>query len=1009
MKKTRRVTRPAPPRSKGPRKAAPGSGATGGTSTSTENGTTAGSSAPPFLVAAVGASAGGLEAFTALIRSISRDAALALLLVQHLSRDEKSHLVELLGHATALTVVQGQHGMRIEPGHVYVISPNTRMTVIDGHLVVRPRATDPGNDAPVDLLFRSVAEQYRERSIGVVLSGSAHDGAAGLRDIKGAGGITFVQNPEEATIDGMPRAAIATGAVDAVLPVKAISEELVRLSHHPFFQGQGDASAGEQPADDGHLRRVFQLLRRQSGVDFSQYKLPTISRRIHRRIALNRLGTLGDYASYLQQSPREVDSLHEDLLIHVTSFFREPESFEALKETVLPRLLATHGGEPIRAWVPGCSTGEEAYSLAITLLEFLADKGEHVPMQIFGTDVSEQTVERARSGEYPRSIASDVSAARLTSYFVSLEGGYRIGKTVRERCIFARQDITRDPPFSKLDLIVCRNVLIYLAPAVQRRVISVFHYALKPTGYLMLGRSETIGPLADLFAAADRRFKIYSRKRASPRLEVDFRTPPAMTATLSAALPRPTGGLLDVRESDLHGEVNRLLVDRYSPPGVIVDKDSRIVRSRGRTGPYLELQTGEASLDILKMVRPALVSGLRSAIEQARTRGTSARREGLRLRSEGEARVVDLEVTPIAAADGRHLLVLFEEPPRPAPGPSRAAAPRAGKGRKSGDRVVEQLEDDLATTREHLQAIIHDFAAANEELQSANEEILSSNEELQSTNEELDTAKEELQSTNEELSTLNDELEGRNEEMTEVNSDLLNLLASVQIPIVIVTTDLKIRRFTPAARKTLNLIASDVGRSIGHIKPNILCPDLEALITRVIETVDPLDREVEDHEGRLFALRIRPYKNLENKIDGAVLTLFDITSTRDAEAELAVAQATGEAIIATVREPILLLTSDLQVRRANRAFCEKFAVTPGETEGKYVYDLGGRAWDIPRLRQLLEEILPEKKNFEGFLVEHEFAQIGRKKMCVDGRRIESGRAAGGVILLIVRDVTGDAR
>jgi two-component system CheB/CheR fusion protein len=972
------------------------------------------SAVPPFLVAAVGASAGGLEAFTSLVRGIPGDANLALLLVQHLTGNEKSHLAELLGHNTAREFIEARDGIRIKPGCIYVIPPDTCMTVNDRSLAVLPRAAEPGTGQPVNEIFRSVADQYRERAIGVVLSGGAHDGALGLREIKAAGGITFVQSPEQATSDGMPRAAIATGAVDAVLPVEKIGDELVRLSTHCFFRGEGGATAAQQLDDVANLGRVFQLLRRASGVDFTQYKLSTISRRIQRRIALHGMGGVADYAALLQQTPKEVESLQEDLLIHVTSFFREPESFEVLKKMVLPRLLADHDGESaIRVWVPGCSTGEEAYSVAMILLEFLGDKRERVSLQVFGTDVSERTIDRARRGIYPEGISAEVAPDRLRRFFSRSDGGYRINNMVREGCVFARHDITRDPPFSKLDLVVCRNLFTYLGQHVHRKVIGIFHYALRPRGYLVLGRSESIGPHRDLFSAADKRFKIYARKRGATRPDVDFRWPRALaTSAPVPAFPQPRSTASPGRDWDLRDEVTRLLIDRYPPPGVIVDGDLHVVRSLGQASRYLELPAGEATLDVLKMVQPGLSTGLRAALEEARTLRTAVRKEGLRLRSEGQSRSINLEVTPFGTLAGHHFLVAFEEDrssahdagTRPA---GKKAAGKAGK-RKPSDGIVDRLDNELAATREHLQAIIHDLGAANEELQSANEEILSSNEELQSTNEELDTTKEELQSTNEDLSTLNAELEGRAEEMTVVNNDLLNLLTSVQIPMVIVTNDLKIRRLTPAAEKALNLIPSDVGRPIGHIKPNIICPDLENLTREVVETMTIRERDVEDNEGKVYALRIRPYRSVENTLDGAVLTLFDVSCSRDKDAELTVAQSTGEAIMSTVREPILLLDGDLKVRRANQAFLEKFQMVSPETEGKFIYDLGEREWDIPALRHLLEEILPDKKNFDGFVVERYFGRVGHKKMLVDGRRIEASLRANSVILLIIRDVTAGA-
>jgi two-component system CheB/CheR fusion protein len=962
--------------------------------------------APPFLIAAVGASAGGLEAVRALIKPIPGDADLALVLAQHLARGEESHLAEVLARDTQLTVVQAHPHQRIEPRHIYVIPPDSVMTVNDGHLELQPRPAAPGTGGAVDHLLSSVAQQYGEHGVAVILSGGGLDGAVGVREVKQAGGIVFAQNPEEAGVDGMPRAAISTGVVDAVLGVEKIADELVRLSRHSFFRDHGDRRAADELTRDSHLRRIFQLLRRSSGVDFSQYKLPTISRRIDRRIALNRIGALGEYAAYLQQNPGEVDALQEDLLIHVTSFFRDPESYDALRMTVLPAIMATRSPEePIRAWVPGCSTGEEAYSIAITLLDFLGDKAATTPIQVFGTDVSERTVERARLGVYSETIAVDMPPDVLRRYFARFQGGYRINKSLRERCVFARQDITRDPPFSRLDLIVCRNLLIYLDQTAQRKVMGVFHYALKPTGYLALGRSETIGPHADLFGIADKRFKFYTKKRASVRPEVEFRAPISPGGDepgRAALLPRPVN--LDGHGLDFQNEVNRLLIDRYAPAGVVVDSDFRIIRSRGPTAAFLELPAGEASLDVLKMVRPGLLSGLRSALHEVRSHGATTRKENLRLNSQGQERVVSLEVTPVGPLEARHYLILFEDVRRTG---GKALAKGAGaRGKKGSDAVIKGLEDELAATREHLQSIIHDLAAANEELQSANEEILSSNEELQSTNEELDTAKEELQSTNEELSTLNDELQARNAEMNEINSDLVNLLASVQIPIVIVGSDLRIRRFTPAAERVLNLIASDIGRPIGHIKPNVVCPDLEALIQEVIETMTTRDRQVEDLDHKVYALRIRPYKNMESKLDGAVMTLFDITSLRDKDDARRSAQSTSDTLLASMRDPVLVLDHQLRVLRANEASAEKLGLGPARGEGSLAYELGGgKLWNVPVFKQLLEEVLSPNGTGEvrDYVLETGLAPQGARNWLLDARRFDTGTDPG--IILTMREAT----
>jgi two-component system CheB/CheR fusion protein len=953
----------------------------------------------------VGASAGGLEALSRMLEPLPADAPLALIVVQHMPRGQPSLLATLLAKSTRLTVVEGNDGLPLAPGHVYVIRPDTRMSVTDGRLVVQPRPSDRAFDAPVDYLFSSLAEHYREKSAGVVLSGSGADGVEGLRAIKAAGGITIAQEPSEAQSEGMPSAAIAAGTVEMTLSTSAIGPELDRLARHPYFRqpaSPAPASAPQRTSDEDQLGVIFKLLRRASGVDFAQYKAPTIVRRLQRRMALHRLSGLAEYVTMLEKDPDELSRLHDDILINVTGFFREPESFEALRTSVLPQLIETHDeSSPLRVWVPGCASGEDAYSLAITVIEALDEKGSSASIQVFGTDVSPKMIDRARASSYPESIASEMTPERLQRFFVRFDGGYRVNPALRQRCVFARQDITRDPPFSRMDLVMCRNLLIYLGDALQRRVITVFHYALNPGGYLMLGRSETVGLHSDLFAVTDPRWRIFRRKPgAASRREIEYHTHPFVAPELPRRRQAPESpGVAGSGE----WEANRLLLERYAPPSVIIDADLRILRSRGQTSRYFELPDGEATLDALKMVRPGLLAALRAALGEARKSGKPARRAGLRFQVDGKMVAVALEVTPVGGAGERQFLVMFEE------GPSAATQARAGKrgaarrgaarepARSSG--VVRQLQDELSATRVHLQSNIQDLEAANEELQAANEEILSSNEELQSTNEELDTAREELQSTNEELSTVNDELQNRNADLSVANGDLLNLLANIQIPIVMVSTDLKIRRFTPAAERLLNLISSDVGRPIRHISPNIRYPDLEARIREVLDTVSPFEAEVEDQEGDTYLLRIRPYKTVDSRIDGVVIALVDVSSA------LNVSRETGEAIMSTMRDPILLLGGDQTVRRANAAFYTKFHVGPGETEGKLVYSLGDGQWNIPALRQVLEEILPARKNFQGFPVEHDFPTIGHQKLLLDGRRIESGTTGSGVILLIIRDAS----
>lgn len=845
-------------------------------------------SLPDFMIAGIGASAGGLEACSQLLEALPAELGLALIIVQHLAPRHESFLSELLALHSKMPVVQVTEGIRVEANRIYVIPPNAHMHIADGilHLVARPE--DRTQHMPVDSFFRSLAEYAQNRAIGIILSGTASDGAIGIREIKSAGGIAIAQDPQTAKSDGMPRAAIATGAVDLVLGPVGIAEELVRIAAHPLVRGEA-RQTGELSGLDEQLPRVFHMLRTATGVDFAQYKQPTIKRRLQRRMVLHKLDTLEQYIQFLQQNPAEVNGLYQDILIHVTRFFRDPESFEVLAKSAFAAIVANRAADaPIRIWIPGCASGEEVYSVAIALQEFLGDRASTTPVQVFGTDVSEASVEHARSGIYSESITADVSAERIRRFFMRTDGSFRINKKIRDQCVFARQDITRDPPFSKLDLILCRNVLIYLGANLQKRLMSVFHYALKNTGFLMLGSAETVGTGADYFSVIDKRYKLYSKKLSGERMDMAF---PA--GSYSRARPASAKALpVEPRPVSIQSEANHIILSRYSPAGVVVDDDLQIVQFRGQTGKFLEPPPGDPSLNLLKMVRDGLLYAVRTAVHEVRKAGESVRRDGLRVRGNGGVIPVAIEVIPLRGIPGeRHFLVLFEEERNH--GDENEKRPGAisdgqhrnkgkAKARKDSGRVIE-LEKELAASREYLQSIIQDLEAANEELQSANEEILSANEELQSTNEELDTAKEELQSANEELNTVNEELQSRNQELSHVNSDLINLLASVQIAIVMVSHDLRIRRFTPMAERVLNLIPSDVGRPISDIKPNIDCPDLEAHINEAVDSMSVKESECRDRNGKLYALRIRPYKNIENRIDGAVIALFEIQGRGDGQ------------------------------------------------------------------------------------------------------------------------------
>jgi two-component system CheB/CheR fusion protein len=954
---------------------------------------------PDFPVVGVGASAGGLEAFSQILAVLAPDSGVAIVFVQHLSPNRDSMLAELLGNQSSIPVVQISDGMPIEPNHVYVTPPNVQLDILNGQLRLVPRPSDLSQHTPVDHFFHSLAEAAQGHAIGVVLSGTASDGASGLKEIKAVGGIAIAQTPESAKFSGMPSAAIATGAVDLTLTPKDIALELARISHHPFVRRIVPRQEGDDiPILDNELQRIFAMLRAASGVDFTHYKLPTIKRRLQRRMVLHKITSIDQYLKYLQRFPNEVSALYRDLLIHVTRFFREPESFKALMMVVIPALLANRQGaeDSIRIWTPGCATGEEPYSIAMLLLEALGDSTSNTPIQVFATDIADTAIEHARAGVYPESIASDVSPERLRRFFVRVDGSYRISKTVRDLCVFARQDLARDAPFSRIDLIVCRNVLIYLSVALQKRLMTVFHYALKPNGFLMLGAAETVGSNADLFAPADKHHPIYNRKDGPIRADMNLALAGyGLREDRSQSAAARHGG------ATVQSEANRIILDRYSPPAVLVDQDLQIIYFRGQTGPYLEPAQGEATLNVLKMVREGLLYPLRTALAEARRSGTSVRREDLRLKHQGELHQVSLEVIPVEGSiGGQHFLILFHEPPRKtAVQALKRERPARGERNRERDGRLAQLEQELAASREYLQSIIQDLEAANEELQSANEEILSSNEELQSTNEELDTAKEELQSTNEELNTLNEELHSRNEELSRSNSDLLNLLGSVQVAIVMVTNDLRIRRFTPMAEKVLNLIPTDVGRRITDIKPNIDCPDLERLISESVDSMVTVEREVHDRQGGAYTLRIRPYKSLENRIDGAILVLFEVDASRRGDLSQQYPSAALESLIDGLDSPLVMLDPELRVKFVNQAFLSAHALKRESAVGHLLYELDGSRWDNKSLRAVLNDSWSSQSPARNVRLRLDPQGDGAGALRLNARPIPSHDGRSGVLLV----------
>ncbi len=824
--------------------------------------------ASAFPVVGVGASAGGVEALSELLRSLPAAPGAAVVIVTHQEKKHVSHLSEVLARTTSLPVEVVKDTSPIEADHIYVAPPDGQLVAVDGAL----RIVHDDGSLPIDGFLRSLAEDQGSRAIAVILSGSASDGTLGTRAVKAEGGITFAQD-ESARFDSMPGSAVASGSIDFVIPPREIAKEIVRIARSAIVRV---GVPGRFP--EAQMRKVFEVLRTAHEVDFTHYKPTTVERRIRRRMTLHRTESLQDYIKILEDNPAEVEQLYGDILIRVTGFFRDAQVFEILRRDIFPRLLADRdNGNPLRVWVPGCATGEEAYSLAMAIME-TAGAGFASPVQIFATDVSEIAIDYARSGIYPETVLGEISPERMRRFFTKMENGYRVAKAVRDCCVFARQNLTKDPPFSNIDLISCRNVMIYLGSMLQRKVMAIFHYALRPDGYLLLGSSETIGNFSELFSAADRKHKIYQKRAGSARVSVDF--------DLGTARERSEGREPPPREEELGSgrnlfrEADRVILARFSPPGVLINEQMDILQFRGRTGTFLEPAPGAATLNVLKMAREGLLAELRAAILSARKSDAPVRRENIRVHADGEIVLANVEVIPFVSPTRERLqIVLFEQIPVP-PAPRRGAKGDKGKKAKGDSSEVERLKRELDATREYLQSIIEEQEAMNEELRSANEETQSSNEELQSTNEELETAKEELQSTNEELTTLNEELETRNQEMAAAANDLLNLLSSVDIPIVMLDSALRIRRFNPFAQHVLNLIPADVGRSLNDMKTSLDLEDLPRMVESVIDTLETREMEVRDRGGHRYLLRIRPYKTTENKIDGAVLVLIDIQNLK---------------------------------------------------------------------------------------------------------------------------------
>jgi two-component system CheB/CheR fusion protein len=854
--------------------------------------------AKPFPIIGVGASAGGLAAIEAFFSGmpVDGDPGMAFVLVQHLDPDHKSLLAELIQRRTRMPVTEAVDGMVVQANCVYIIPPNRDMAFLNGTLQLLEPVAPRGHRLPVDFLFASLAADQQEHAVGVVLSGTGSDGTQGVREIKGQGGMVMVQSPASAEFDGMPQSALATGLVDFVLPPAEMATQLMAYVAHAFGRPPHPASA-LLPVSGNVLKKIFVLLRAQTGHDFSQYKPSTIHRRIERRMAVHQIESMVSYLKYLQQTPLEVQALFNDLLIGVTNFFRDPEAFAALEEKAIPQLFASKAvGSAVRVWCAGCSTGEEAYSMAILLQERLELLKTSYKVQVFATDIDSRAIAVARTGLYPTSIADHVTPERLARFFTLEPDGsaYRVHKGIRDLLVFSEQDVIKDPPFSRLDLISCRNLLIYLSADLQKKLISLFHYALLPGGRLFLGSSESAGEQGDLFAAIERKAKIYQRKedfQGAQRAALGRFLPPLMdkdTSRLPHADKTPDLAKLSLREL-----TEQTLLQQVALVAALVNGQGDMLYLHGRAGLYLEPAPGEAGINnVLKMAREGLRRDLTVCLHKAAASRETVRAPGVRVKTNGHFSLVDVSVCPVlggaaAALESPLFLVMLEQALESlaaiAATPSVPLAISAGsdKHRLDDNAQIAELHDELLAKEEYLRAVNEELETANEELKSSNEEMQSVNEELQSTNEELETSKEEMQSINEELSTVNTELQTKVGDLSRANNDMNNLLAGTGIATIFVDHSLRILRFTPAASQIINLILSDVGRPVSHIVSNLVgYTSLLADVQEVLKTLIPKEAEVQTTDGKSYTLRILPYRTLDNVIEGAVVTFVDVTEVR---------------------------------------------------------------------------------------------------------------------------------
>lgn len=889
-----------------------------------------------FPIVGLGASAGGLEALEIFFNHMPSDSNMSFVIIQHLSPKHKSIMASLLAKCTQMQVFEMKDGIEIKPNCVYLNPPDKNVVIINGTLQLMERVKTEGINLPIDSFFRSMASDLGEKAICIILSGTATDGTLGLKAVKGEGGIAIVQDPDSAKYDGMPRSAIATGIVDYILPVEKIPGKLVKYINTPYI-GVPKIIKTVDDHFSNYIQKVFVLIRTSTGHDLSHYKQTTICRRIERRMAIHQINKISIYVKYLQETPSEIKILFKDMLIGVTNFFRDPEAFELLEEKVIYDLLKRKKSESsIRIWVVGCSTGEEAYSIAIILSELIEKLNISLNVQIFASDIDAQAIEHARVGIYPDSIAADISKKRLNHFFLKEKNTYKVKKQIREMVVFAVQNVINDPPFSKLDMISCRNLLIYMDSELQKKILPLFHYSLNIGGVLFLGTSESIGEFTNLFKPVNSKLKIYNYVETFlDKTAEHSQMPFSITPQLYDSIDKKNFPV----NSDIHTMAEKIILENYSLPGVLINEKFEIIHFMGKVDKYLKTPTGKASFAILKMAREGLQFKLSSALHNAVRQLKTTEYKALPIKYNGSLLVVDVIVRPLIERKDSQgfILVMFDD---------KTISEMSASSKKKKTKKVEsepdvvRLEHELEATKEHLQTTIEELETSNEELKSTNEEMQSVNEELQSTNEELETSKEELQSTNEELVTVNTELQNKIDELSQTNNDINNLLASTDIGTIFLDTNLLIRRFTPAMTRIFNLIQTDINRPISDITSKVIYKKIHHDAKQVLDTLIRKEEEVQDKNGNWFYMRMSPYRTLENVIDGIVITFVDITQKIQMEEALQTSEERFRSLFEQASESIVLVDSKTgKFLEFNQMACDSLGYTRKEFEKLNIYDL----------------------------------------------------------------------